>query len=87
MLASRYPKMAARLEHTWVLAVTTSARPSAILHSKNSSCTGIDMTTERTSGVDATPDGYDPTRHDLSRLATGPDGWIQIANVILMGCW
>jgi Protein of unknown function (DUF998) len=37
------------------------------------------MTAERTSGVDATPDGYDPTRHDLSQLATGPDGWIQIA--------
>jgi hypothetical protein len=32
VLGSRYPKMAARREHTWVLAVTTWGRSSAILH-------------------------------------------------------
>ena len=32
-----------------------------------------------------TRDGYDLTRHDLSLLANGPYGWIQIANLILTG--
>ena len=32
-----------------------------------------------------TRDGFDPTRHDLSLLANGPLGWIQIANLILSG--
>ena len=32
-----------------------------------------------------TRDGLDLTRHALSLLANGPDGWIQSANVILMG--
>jgi hypothetical protein len=35
VLASRYPKMAARWERRGVLAVTTSTRSSAILDSKN----------------------------------------------------
>ena len=32
-----------------------------------------------------TRDGYDLTRHDLSLLANGPLGWIQIANLVLSG--
>jgi hypothetical protein len=32
-----------------------------------------------------TRDGFDLTRHDLSLLANGPYGWIQIANLILTG--
>ncbi len=32
-----------------------------------------------------TRDGYDLTRHDLSLLANGPLGWIQITNLILSG--
>ena len=32
-----------------------------------------------------TRDGYDLRRHDLSLLANGPFGWIQIANLILSG--
>jgi Protein of unknown function (DUF998) len=32
-----------------------------------------------------TRDGYELTRHDLSLLANGPDGWIQGANLILTG--
>jgi hypothetical protein len=32
-----------------------------------------------------TRDGYDITRHDLSLLANGPLGWIQIANLVLSG--
>jgi hypothetical membrane protein len=32
-----------------------------------------------------TRDGYDLTRHDLSLLANGPLGWIQIANLIVSG--
>jgi hypothetical protein len=31
-----------------------------------------------------TRDGYDPTRHDRSLLANDPDGWIQIANFVLV---
>lgn len=30
-------------------------------------------------------DGFDLTRHDLSLLANGPLGWIQIANLVLTG--
>ncbi|MDR2986682.1 MAG: DUF998 domain-containing protein [Nocardiopsaceae bacterium] len=30
-------------------------------------------------------DGFDLTRHDWSLLATGPAGWIQIANLVLTG--
>jgi hypothetical protein len=30
-------------------------------------------------------DGDDPTHQHLSLLATGPDGWSQLANFILMG--
>jgi hypothetical protein len=58
--------MAARREHTWMLAVTTSGRSSAILHSKKRPlCKGFDM-------VARNRDGDDPTRHDLSLLANGP---------------
>ena len=32
-----------------------------------------------------TRDGYDLTRHDLSLLANGSPGWIQIANFVLTG--
>jgi Protein of unknown function (DUF998) len=32
-----------------------------------------------------TRDGFELTRHDLSLLANGPYGWIQIANLILTG--
>jgi hypothetical protein len=32
-----------------------------------------------------TYDGDDPTHQRLSLLATGPDGWSQLANFILMG--
>ena len=32
-----------------------------------------------------TRDGFDLTRHDLSLLAAGPWGWIQIANLVLTG--
>jgi hypothetical protein len=32
-----------------------------------------------------TRDSYDLTRHDLSLLANGPYGWIQVANLILTG--
>jgi hypothetical protein len=32
-----------------------------------------------------TRDGFDLTRHDLSLLANGPYGWIQITNLILTG--
>jgi hypothetical protein len=32
-----------------------------------------------------THDGDDPTHQHLSLLATGPDGWSQLANFILMG--
>ncbi|MEJ2861814.1 DUF998 domain-containing protein [Actinomycetospora flava] len=32
-----------------------------------------------------TRDGFDVTRHDLSLLAAGPWGWIQIANLVLTG--
>ena len=30
-------------------------------------------------------DGYHPTRRDWSLLATGPDGWSQLANFVLTG--
>jgi hypothetical protein len=30
-------------------------------------------------------EGYDLTRHDLSLLANGPLGWVQIANLVLSG--
>lgn len=33
-----------------------------------------------------TRDGFDLSRHDLSLLANGPWGWIQIANLIVTGC-
>jgi hypothetical membrane protein len=33
----------------------------------------------------ATRDGYDPTRHDVSLLANGHLGWIQIVNFVLVG--
>jgi hypothetical protein len=32
-----------------------------------------------------TRDGFDLTRHDLSLLANGPSGWIQIANFVVTG--
>ena len=32
-----------------------------------------------------TRDGFDITRHDLSLLANGPLGWIQIANLVVSG--
>ena len=32
-----------------------------------------------------TRDGYDLARHDLSLLANGPWGWIQIANLVVTG--
>jgi hypothetical protein len=32
-----------------------------------------------------TRDGFDPTRHDLSLLANGPWGWIQITNLVVTG--
>ncbi|MFC5138131.1 DUF998 domain-containing protein [Actinomycetospora rhizophila] len=32
-----------------------------------------------------TRDGFDLTRHDLSLLAAGPWGWIQIANLVVTG--
>src|SRR5215213_7744376 len=32
-----------------------------------------------------TRDGFDLTHHDLSLLANGPYGWIQIANLVLTG--
>src|SRR3954447_20172044 len=32
-----------------------------------------------------TRDGYEIARHDLSLLANGPLGWIQIANLVLSG--
>jgi hypothetical protein len=32
-----------------------------------------------------TRDGFDPARHDLSLLAAGPWGWIQIANFVVSG--
>jgi Protein of unknown function (DUF998) len=71
--------MAACREHTWVLAMTTSGRSSAILHiKKRPSCKGFDMVQAHTR------DGYDPTRHDRSLLANDPDGWIQIASFVLM---
>jgi hypothetical protein len=56
VLASRYPKMAARWERRGVVAVTTSTRSSAILDSKNRQlCKGFDMTAEpTTSGADST---------------------------------
>jgi hypothetical protein len=56
VLATRYPKMAARRERRGVLAVTTSGRSSAILDSKNRQlCKELDVTAERTtSGVDST---------------------------------
>jgi hypothetical protein len=46
---------------------------------KRPSCEGFDMVQARTR------EGDDPTRHDLSLLANGPDGWVQIANFVLMG--
>jgi hypothetical protein len=30
-------------------------------------------------------DGYDITRHDLSLLANGPTGWVQIVNLVVTG--
>jgi len=69
-------------------------------HSKNQQlCRGLDVTAEpTTSGVDATRPpldraaaitrsllGDDPTHQHLSLLATGPDGWSQLANFTLMG--
>lgn len=32
-----------------------------------------------------TREGFDPTRHDLSLLAAGPWGWIQMLNLVLTG--
>jgi hypothetical protein len=54
--------MAARWERRGVLAVTTSARSSAMLHSKNDRLRkGFDMTTEpTTSGADSTRPPVDP---------------------------
>lgn len=62
VLASRYPKMAARWERRGVLAVTTPGRSSVILDSKNRQlCKGFDMTAEpTTSGVDSTRPPVDP---------------------------
>ena len=62
VLANRYPKMAARRERRGVLAVTTSARSSAMLHSKNRQLGKEFEVTAMgtTSGVDSTRPPVDP---------------------------
>jgi hypothetical protein len=66
--------MAAHREHTVVLAVTTSGRSSAILHSMQRPLG------KGSHGAGPHPRRRRPTRHDLSVQDNGPDGWIQLAN-------
>jgi hypothetical protein len=63
VVVSRYPKMAARRVRTGVLAVTTSGRSSAILHSKDRQlCKGFDMTAEPTTSGVGDPSAVRPGR-------------------------